>query len=58
MEKHCSNLVQFFNNAYDNYKSKETDAERLAIIGYAQKYLGMPPDMTMEEFMHYHNYYY
>ena len=22
MEKHCSNLVQFFNNAYDNYKSK------------------------------------
>ena len=43
---------------YENYLAKDTKADKEIIVRLAQKYLGMPPNMSMEEFMNYHNKFY
>ena len=48
----------YVQQTWDNYSAQETDAGKLQILEYAQKYLGLPPNMSMEEFMLYHNKFY
>ena len=43
---------------WENYNLQERPEQKALILEYAQKYLGIPPNMSMEQFVQLHNHFY
>ena len=48
----------YVQQTFENYNLQDTPEKKALILEYAQRYLGVPPNMTMERFMELHNHFY
>ena len=48
----------YVQQTFENYNLQDTPEKKALILEYAQRYLGVPPNMTMERFVELHNHFY